>query len=447
MCKDHECIRLQELEELRKENAQLKAELEKLKTPPKDSSNSSKPPSTDQKSNKYPSKEKSWKKPGGQKGHKGKTKFMADNPDEIKEIIPNKCPHCNNHHILNTGKILEKRQEIDIPPIVPYIVEYQQMAGQCTMCGSRVVEKFPENITASVIYGNNITAMISYLNVSGRMGYQQITTCFRDLFNCPISEGTVQNKLKKTAKNLKPLYDNILELLKTSPVIGSDETGLRITAQNAYSWVFQNNNLTYLTAQFSRGFKVIDNLFGQSFNGIWVSDRYPAQLKIKGNHQLCLAHLIRDCIYLGDSKKSKFAKSLLNLLNKCIKFRKENNDDYDPLKYTGEITKFKEKMSNIFSKAPPTKEEKTLYSGLLGRQNEMLLFLENSSVPFDNNGSERALRGIVTKRKVSNGFRSTEGAEIYCIIASVFQTLQKQKLNIFYSLINLLNGKNILLQT
>ena len=101
MCKDHECTRLQELEDLRNENAQLKAELEKYKNPPKDSSNSSLPPSTDKKPNKYPPKKKSWKKLGGQKGHKGSTKFMVDNPDLIEEIIPEICPNCGCNHIFN----------------------------------------------------------------------------------------------------------------------------------------------------------------------------------------------------------------------------------------------------------------------------------------------------------------------------------------------------------
>ena len=118
MCKEHNCKALSELQaenvRLSAENEALKKELEKLKAPPKDSSNSSKPPSTDKKGNKYPSKEKPWKKSGGQKGHKGKTKYMVDNPDEIKKVFPNICPDCGCTHILNTGKVLERRQEIDI---------------------------------------------------------------------------------------------------------------------------------------------------------------------------------------------------------------------------------------------------------------------------------------------------------------------------------------------
>jgi len=447
MCNKDTCPLKTENDLLKAEIEALKKELEKYQNPPKDSSNSSLPPSTDKKPNKYPDKEKSWKKSGGQKGHKGKTKYMADNPDETVKVFPTECEHCGCKHILNTEKVLERRQKIDLPPIVPYVVEYQQIAGQCTKCGKRVVKDFPEDIKSSVAYGNNITAAICYLSVFGQMGYEKISKCFADLFNCPISEGTINNKLVKASKLLEPTYNKILNLLKNSDVVGSDETHLRITAKNAYSWVFQNKKLTYLTYSFSRAFSVIENLFGKNFKGAWTSDRYAAQLKIEAHHQLCLPHLIRDFKYVVEAEKSKFAQDLLNLCCDCIKFRQEKGSNYDPSKHYEPIMIFKNRMRNIFSKAPPQKKEKTLFKGLVGRQKELLLFLDNPLVPFDNNGSERALRNIVTKRKVSNGFRSEEGAKVYCIIASVFQTFQKQGYNLLSSIIELLNGKNILLQT
>lgn len=434
-----------QVKQLTEQNDFLTKELEKYKNPPKDSSNSSLPPSTDKKPNKYPDKEKSDRKPGGQYGHKGETKYIVNNPDEVKEILPTECANCGCENIINTGKILERRQEIDLPPITPYVVEYQQIAGKCSQCGKKVVGGFPVNINSPVVYGNKITALIAYLSIFGNNGYNKISKCFEEVFNCPISEGTVYNKLNKVANILNPVYDNILEELRKATVVGSDETSIRICAKNGWNWVFQNEELTYLVSRMTRGFAVIEELFGKKFEGVWVSDRFGAQLKIEGKHQICIAHIIRNCKYVKKAENSEFAGSLLELLYESIEFRRKAGDNYRVNEVQEKIIDIKRRMKDIFGKPPPQKQERTLFQGLLGRQDQLLLFLDNAEVPYDNNGSERSLRSLVTKRKVSNGFRSQEGARFYDIIGSVFQTLQKQGLDIMDSLLDMLNGKNVLL--
>ena len=107
--------------------------------------------------------ERTGKKAGGQKGHKGTTKLMTDNPDEIIELYPEKCTCCGENHFIKKEKILKKRQIFDIPEIKPFVVEYQQKAGICTKCGSRNTGEFPVN--APVNFGTRITGIIGYLNV------------------------------------------------------------------------------------------------------------------------------------------------------------------------------------------------------------------------------------------------------------------------------------------
>ena len=437
MC-ESDCKIVQELKEKVKA---LEEELAKYKQPPKDSSNSSNPPSKDQKPNKYPGQKKSKRKSGGQKGHKGHNKFMVDNPDEIIPVLPKECPHCGSNSFLDSQKVVERRQEIEIPPIKPYVKEYQQRPCTCCSCGKRVIESFPQAISAPVCYGNTVAATISFLYVYGQLSYQRITNVLEALCNLKISEGTVKNKLEKTKETLKPTYDDILKKLQTSDYVGSDETGMRIDGKNGYVWVFQNDLLTYFHSCYSRGFKVIKQFFGEKFSGKWVSDRLAAQLKIKALHQLCLSHIIRDCKYVIEAEKSRFAKRLLILLYRCIDFKRkektcrESREDY------------KKQLSYLFSKIPPGKLAQKLFKGLVGRQKELLLFLDYPFLPFDNNGSERALRSVVTKRKVSNCFRTLEGAHCYDILASVMHTFRKQGLDIMDSLLRLFNNETILLQT
>jgi transposase len=434
-----------EIKRLRAEIKLLREKLEKYERPEKDSGNSSMPPSSD-KNKKYPPRERTGKKAGGQKGHKGNTKLMTDNPDEIIELYPEKCTCCGENHFIKKEKILEKRQIFDIPEIKPFVVEYQQKAGICTKCGSRNTGNFPVN--APVNFGTRITGIIGYLNVQHHVSYGRLTDIFQDLLGFDISKGSIGNKINELAKILNPIYSEIQEEIKHSKVIGSDETGSRIEGKNAFQWVFQNDLLSFFKSSDSRGFKVIEETIGNKFNGFWVSDRFAAQLKVKSAHQLCLAHLLRECKYIEQAVNSKWARKLRKLLKNIINFRKskENYDPFDPETFRI-IQKLKRVLSEIFSKIPSKNLEKKLFKGLMGRQNQLILFLDNPDVPFDNNGSERALRNRVIKRKVSGGFRSFNGAVCHDIIASVIDTVKKQGLNVFQTLCSILNGNQLLLSS
>lgn len=427
------------------EVAKLRSEIEELKNPPKDSSNSSMPPSSD-KNKKYPPREKTGKKAGGQKGHKGSTRMLAEYPDEIIELYPEKCKCCGSDEFVKKEAILERRQVIDIPPIKPHTLEYQQKAGICNKCGKRNIGVFPTD--SKVSFGNRITSIIGYLNVQHHVSYERITYILFDILGFNISKGSIDNKINELAEILKPTYIDIQEKIKQSSVIGSDETSSRIEGKNAYQWVFQNKLLSFFKSDFSRGFKVIEETIGSNFNGSWVSDRYGAQLKVKSDHQLCLPHLIRDCKFVEQAENSKWARKLRQFFENIINFRKskEKFDPFDPETYRV-IQKLKRVLWQIFSKLPPLKLEKKLFKGLCGRQNQLILFLDNPEVPFHNNGSERALRNRVVKRKVSGGFRSFNGAVCHDIIASVIETAKKQNKNVFQLLCSLLNGSQFLLST
>jgi transposase len=437
-CKN--CPLIEEIARLKAKIEELEKKLEKYEKPPKDSSNSSVPPSLD-KDKKYPPRKKS----GGQERHQGNTRKFVENPDEIVELYPEKCECCGNEHFIKKENILDKRQVTDIPPIKPYTVEYQQKAGICNKCGTRNVGKFP--VESPVSFGNRITGIIGYLNVQHHVGYDRIIQIFNDLLGLGISKGSIDNKINELSKSLKPTYCEILEKLKQSSVIGSDETGTRIDGKNGYQWTFQNKFLTFFKSSFSIGFNVIEEIIGCKFNGSWISDRYGAQLKIEAEHQLCLPHLIRDLEYIEQAEKSKWARKLKLLFENMMKFRRlqeERFNPFDPETFRT-IQKLKKALYRIFLKAPPKKLEKTLFNSLLCRQNQLTLFLDNPEVPYDNNGSERALRNRVIKRKISGGFRTLEGALCHDVIASVIETAKKQGKNVFQILISILSGSQFLL--
>jgi transposase len=439
-CKN--CPLITRIEELEKKLAEALKKLEQYEKPEKNSGNSSLPPSSDKNKKYYPKREKSEKKPGGQPGHKGCTKILIDNPDEIIELYPEKCSICGNDHFIKKEQILERRQVIDIPKIKPFVVEYQQKTCICNKCGNRNIGEFPVNIAPNIQVGERSKNIIGYLNVVHNIPYQRLIDIFENIFNLKISKGTIDNKLNELANNLEPEYQNILDNLKKSDVIGSDETGVRINGENMHVWTFQNTENTFYKTG-SRKFKIVEGTIGKEFDGSWVSDRFGAQLKIKANHQFCLVHLIRECKYIINAENSEWAKDLKDFFERSMEFRREKGNNFNPLdKETfREILRFKKELEEIFLKPPPNKEERKLFKGLFGRQQQLVHFLENPKVPYDNNGSERALRNRVINRKISGGFRSDNGANVHDIIASVIETAKKQGKNILDT-ISTLSMKN-----
>lgn len=452
MC-EQECNKIKELQEIiiskDTEIEALKKELKHLKKPPKDSLNSSIPPSQDPYRKAYSNREKSNKKSGGQKGHKGTTRMLSNDPDHEIPLRPIKCPKCGGIHFVPTNRIKEKRQVIDLPKIKPEITEYQQDIWQCCQCGRNITGNFPEDVKASVQIGDRLQVIVGYMHVKSHQSFKKIAQFFSDVFNFSISEGSIANILKGFKSKLSFEYDNILKNLMESTIIGSDETRLRARGKNGYTWVFLNNLYCYFISKFSRGFQVIENLFGTKFDGYWVSDRYGAQLKISAKHQFCLPHIIRECKRIKEIENSKWAEDFKIILQEAMNFRKSRAEKFNPSEINDyrEIQKIKQKLEKLFLRSPPKKEEKRLHKGLVGRQKELLMFLENPLVPYDNNDSERALRNPVLHRKIIGGFRTDEGVEIYNMLASILETARRQDKNILDELTSIISENQPLLST
>jgi len=431
-------LELQELKKMfleqQKEIDYLRKELEKYKKPPKDSSNSSTPPSKNLWSKKYPQRPSSNLKVGGQFGHIGKNKPFFDDVDEVVLLNPDICPYCGCEHFIEKTSNIKKRQLVDIAQIKPYILEYQRKDLICSNCKCKHNVDFP--INGNVELGENAEKLIAYLNVQHHVSYERIVQIFDDVLGIKISKGSIDNKLKSIFTKSKQKYDEILSQLKTGKIIGSDETGMRINKTNSYLWTFQNQEYSYFSSAKNRGFKTIEDTIGDEFDGVWISDRLGSQLKIKAQHQICLSHLIRDCKYIEEAEKSKWVKDLRLIFEESIKYKNENIEKYNPLEkeYFRDIEGFRKRLKILFKKSPPQKEEKRLYNQLIGRQKQLLLFLEAKEIPATNNASERALRNRVTKRKVSGCFRSEMGAYCNDVISSIIETAKKQRVNILEAL-------------
>lgn len=402
----------------------------------KDSHNSHNPPSQDKfkpKRNRSLRK-KSGRKPGGQKGHKGHTLLQSTNPDKMEELKSDFCGQCGEDLRGYTHQLVSKRQVIEIPPIKPLYLEYRQYGTECC-CGHHQKAPYPEGVNAPIQYGSSIVALVSYFNVYQYVAYRRLSQLFDDVFSLPISEGSIENLLNKAAEKAHPIYDHILEIIKEAPYVGSDETGAKVNGKKWWIWVWQNIKNTFLKASDSRGFDTVKDTFPEGLpNATIGSDRWAAQLKIQSKHkQLCFPHLQRDLNFLEEKEQHQWATDFKTLLKDALILRHqavETNQAYSQadLKVIEIEKQFNQLLLETIDKEQYPKTC-TFQKSMIKYRNYLFRCLYDLNVPPDNNASERAIRNVKVKQKVSGQFKS--GQHTFCVLRSVIDTLRKRQLNVF----------------
>lgn len=407
----------------------LQSEVKSLKTP-KNSGNSSLPPSHDLFRDKNQSlREKSGKKPGGQPGHRGETLLMSPNPDKVIEHRPDGvCPRCGRVHPEGSYKMIGKRQVIDIPTIKASIVEHQIFQSACS-CGHVSSVGYPSGVTAPVQYGDNLIALTAYLSSRQYVPYNRLAEMVRSITTISISEGTIYNLLDRAAKMVLPIYEGIKGEVSKAITIGGDETGVKVNKSKSWAWTWQTGHATYVAISPNRGFATVQETFPDGFpNATLVSDSWAAQLKTPAkNHQLCLAHLLRELNFFHQMYNIKWVASMKDILARAIKLKNRMQpEQYDqPFKERSDLLI---EFYALIDQVIPEKYSKILpfQKRLKKRKQEVFNFLFYPHVPYHNNASERAIRNLKVKQKVSGGFRSERGAEIFAILRSVIDTIIKK---------------------
>ena len=425
----------QELNELNKHNKGLKEKLQK-----KNSANSSIAPSKDENRPKRNQslRRSSGKKTGGQKGHKGDTLKMSESPDITIEHIPSYCRKCGNK-LDQEALFLQRRQVIDIPPIVPVITEHQVYSRMCS-CGHCTISDFPKEAQAPVSYGNNIEALIAYLSVRQYIPINRIQEFLAQITNLKISQGSICNKLQSFADKCAPIYTEIKSKIETSDCLGTDETGFVLNGKKGWMWTWQTPKLTYIAASSNRGIQTIKENFAKGFPlATLVHDCWKPHFNIPAkNHQLCIAHLRRDLNFFIEQRKECWSYKFERLLRKALKLKSKILDN--PSKnYEQQIQQIQKSADKLLDADVNADHQKIMAfkKRIIKYKDYLFQFLWQANVPPDNNGSERAIRNVKVKQKVSGQFKTMEGANQFAIIRSVLDTCIKNNANIFSTLANI----------
>ena len=243
--------------------------------------------------------------PGGAKpGHPGHSRELCDQPDELRDHVPDVCPGCGAAFCGDEARSLTGEYDsIDLPPVTPYVVRHRQFSCRCGACGLLVKADLPPEAHGTP-FGRNIHAMALYLKGFQALSYERLARLFCDLFGLSVSQGALMNMFKRTQGRpwgrFQAQARKAQALLRQAKVVASDETGMRIEGGNSYQWVFVCDEAVVHTADFTRAASVAHTMMDGHQPQVWLSDRYSAQQKHGVRHQTCLAHLARDAAFADE---------------------------------------------------------------------------------------------------------------------------------------------------
>jgi transposase len=441
-----------EVGELQGRNLRLQrrnAELEALVA--KDSHNSSRPPSTDPPWAKRTRslRRPSGRRPGGQAGHRGETLRLSERPNRVVEHRPRECRSCRAS--LDSAQVVSQRRQqvVEVVPARLRVTEHRLAVLRCRACGAETRGEFVGSVRSGVQYGSGVKARVLYLQQYQLLPYARTAEAMRDLFGCSLSTGTVANIVRECADGLLETELKIKRGLRRSALIHADETGLRVEGQLQYVHVTSNSRLTHYTAAAGRGKTAIEEAgVLPRYRGTCVHDGWPAySLYTLCRHALCGAHLLRELTFFGElSEETKawaapLKELLLEMKAEVERAGAEGGRRVADDKLAELIGTYDRLIAEGLEAQPPPRvpepvrrQARNLLLRLGRRKGEVLLFLTDPRVPFDNNQAERDLRMVKLQQKTSGCFRSEEGARRFCRIRSYLSTMRKHGRDVLLAL-------------
>jgi len=439
--------RITELEALVAKQAIEIAELKRRLN--KNSSNSSKPPSSDglKKPLRTTSlREQGKNKSGGQAGHKGTTLEQASFPKHIVTHALHECPDCGESLSHKAVQRVIKRQVFDLPLIQAEVTEHRAEMKYCSSCQRQVQSHFPHGIKAPVQYGNRVRSWIVYYQNQHMIPEDRIQQLFMDMYNLPISTASIASFTEKAYQRLKAFEMSVLAHAKEAPVKHLDETGFRVSGKTQWMHALSTQHVTYYHVSPKRK-SLIDGV-----TGIAVHDHWRPYYQMPDvSHALCNQHHLRELKAVAENDKEAWAARMSKLLKLMLRCRHRYDNKAIPYNQLKRLERLYDeiihqaliwhesqpprKLQKIIRGRPKLRHGHNLLLRLKHHREEVLRFLHNPKVPFTNNEAERDLRMVKCKQKVSGGFRTSMGAEYFARIRGFISTARKQEWDILGSIL------------
>ena len=417
---------------LRDDNARMKSILNN------DSSNTSQPPSTDQKggkpANTYNSREKTSRKAGGQKGHNGTTLTRAEVEEKIRS---GKCLHQIKTIGDPAGKSYVTKYiiDLDIKPVITEIRIYADGQGHYAI---------PGEYRSDVVYGTNVKAMTVALYSEGVMSNDRIAAFLNAVSGdgLDLSEGSVYHFCRSFAEKSESSIARLEEELLSQPVVATDATVITVNGEQGYIRNFSTAKSVLYRAMKDKKLDTMRKVhFFEKYTGILVHDHETALYHFGTDHGECNVHVIRYLRKNTEETQNTWSGQMIKLLCEMNKVRKAaikgRETRFETEVLSGYEKKYDELIASGRAENKKTKhryardEEKKLLNRMEKYKQNHLLFMHDFRVPFDDNMSERDLRKAKNRQKMAGGFRKSSGHEMYCRILTIIETLKRRKMGIF----------------
>lgn len=449
------------LQKLVAENAVLRAEAGK------NSGNSSKPPSRDAaKERQRQAEERAEKRKraaggtarskGKQKGAKGSTLEMTDQPDAVIDHVPEACAGCGASLADAEVTHTSRRQVIEIPEPKPEVTEHRAQTRCCSCCGVSTAAPFPAGVRAPVSYGPRVQALVVYLLARQHIPIERCAEAMRDMFGVSLSTGTVDAIYGRAGAKLRGFIAALVAWLVTLPVLHADETTDRIGTATCWMHVISTGAYTLIHASFTRGRDAVDEVGVLTrYRGVIVHDRLAMYFTLKrAKHGICGAHLLRDLAAVAQVRSqaawsTALAELLVEINDACHRARALGHKSLAPASQRDFAARFDTLVADglAANPAPATGRKRNrleagsynLAAAFRDRRQDILRFMRNLDVAMTNNQAERDLRPVKIHRKVSSCFKSKAGAERFAHVRSYLSTTRKHDINALDALTRLFN--------
>lgn len=435
---------LARVEAIEKENQLLREDIERLKRPKPNSRNSSQTPSRDQKPNS--SNDQPKKKQGPPFGHKRFVRQLVENPDKVILLDVDQYASCS-HDLTGTqpSKVV-RRQVTELPEIKPIVPETQQTEKTCPHCQHLNRAELPAGLEADRFFGPRLEAAIVFLEHKNHFSYERIVNALREMFGVEISEGGISTVIARAGNLASAEAAEIREAVKSSAVIQSDETSVRVKGRNYWHWVFLSESGAYHQIVPRRNTEVIRDLMEQSIADVWVSDCFSPQMKASArNFQICLQPQLWDLKRILERlPESAWTTQIRKLFREAIHLNNRMISRSADLTLNGfhrRVSEIGNRLDRLLGYQLTDSDEIRLQNRFRLHREKLLTFLDYPGVPPTNNASEQAIRTSVIHRKVTNGFRSEWGSKAHADLLSVISTSKIKGMRVIETLVNLMGSE------
>jgi len=351
---------------------------------------------------------------------------------------PEQCGHCGAALPAQGGKVVGRKQVVELPPVRPLVYEAQRWRVRCRHCQHRTVGHYPAGYGQTGRFGPRLVATATYLHEEQHVAYARLVSVLADLCGLQVSEGTLVAAVQRVAAVLEPAATVIAQQVRGSGVVGSDETSARVDGKNWWEWVFQSEEAAYHTIQRRRNTDVVLSFLDGVQPGVWVSDLWKPQLAAPAlRYQICLAHQLRDLQYAVDGQRGfaqAWARVTQALLRAAIHLRHQQDAGAVPVDGAA-VAELEATAEVVLAASLPPGWSADLQRRFRQHRAALFVFLHDPAVPPTNNASERSLRPSVVHRKVTGGFRSETGAAGYAILRTVADTARKRGTGVFTTIL------------